>query len=81
MASATIAATCFLLSSIKLKIDQRVGAGLVELEFDCLSRIPTEDTLVIVITDRLLKVCTTINVHIDLSVQFLQGPFFNGGHR
>ena len=64
------------ISSIKLKIDRTVGAGLVESEFDWLSRIPTEDTSVVVITDRLLKVCTTINVHIDLSVQFLQVPFF-----
>ena len=62
-------------TSIKLKINQRVGAGLLESEFDWLSRILTEDTLVIVITDWLLKVCMTINVHIDLSVQFLQVPF------
>jgi len=68
-------------TSIKLKIDQRVGASLMELEFNWLSRILTEDTSVVVITDRLLKVCMMINVHIDLSVQFLQGPFFNGGQR
>jgi len=42
-------------TSIKLKIDQTVGVGLLELEFDWCSGIPTEDTLVIISTDRLLK--------------------------
>jgi len=63
-------------TSIKLKINRRVGASLLELEFNWCSHILTEDTLVVIITDQLLKVCMTINVHIDLSVQFLQVPFF-----
>jgi len=48
-------ATTNVSSSIKLKIDWTVGVGLLELEFDWHSRILTEDTLVIVITDWLLK--------------------------
>jgi len=63
-------------TSIKLKIDETVGVGLFELESDWRSRIPTEDTLVIVITDRLLKESMTITFHIDLSVHFLRVPFF-----
>jgi len=63
-------------ASIKLKIDQRVGAGLLELEFDWRSCIPTEDTWVIVSTDRLLKKSMTINFQIDLSVQFVRVYFF-----
>jgi len=42
-------------SSIKLKIDQRVGAGLLESEFDWLSQIPYENKVVIISTDRLLE--------------------------
>jgi len=63
-------------SSIKLKIDERVGASLLELEFDWHSRIPTEDMSVIISTDRLLKKSTTINFQIDLSVQFVRVHFF-----
>jgi len=41
--------------SIKLKIDQTVGAGLLESEFDWCSHILTEDMSVVVSTNRLLK--------------------------
>ena len=66
-------------SSIKPKINQTVGVGLLESEFDWHSCILTEDTSVIVSTDRLLKKSTAINFHINLSVQFLWVPFFKGG--
>jgi len=59
------------IASIKLKIDRTVGVGVFESEFDWRSRILTEDTSVFVTTDRLLEKSTTINFHIDLSVQFL----------
>jgi len=39
-------------TSIKLKIDERVGASLLELESDWCSWIPYEDALVIVSTDQ-----------------------------
>jgi len=65
-----------ILSSIKLKIDRTVGVGVLESEFDWRSRIPTEDMSVFITTDQLLKKSTTINFHIDLSVQFLRVHFF-----
>jgi len=49
-----------IITSIKLKIDQRVGAGLLESEFDWLSQIPYENKVVIVSTDQLLEKSTMI---------------------
>jgi len=66
-------------ASIKLKIDRRVGASVLELESDWCSRILTEDTLVVVKTDRLLKNSMMITFQIDLSVQFIWVPFCKGG--
>ena len=42
-------------TSIKLKIDQRAGASLLQLDFDWLSQIPCEGKLVVIHIDRLLK--------------------------
>jgi len=56
--SSVVSLACLSVSSqpsIKLKIDQTIGAGLLESEFDWRSHIPTEDTSVIVSTDWLLK--------------------------
>jgi len=63
-------------SSIKLKIDWRVGASILELELDWCSWIPTEDTLVIIKTDWLLQNSMTIAFQIDLSVQLIWVPVF-----
>jgi len=62
-------------SSIKLKIDWRVGASLLKLEFDWCSWIPTEDTSIVVSTEWLLKKSTMIAFQIDLPVQFIRVPF------
>jgi len=63
-------------SSIKLKIDQKVGASLLESEFDWLSQIPYGEAWVIFSTDWLLNESMTIAFQIDLSVQFVQVPCF-----
>jgi len=64
-------------TSIKVKINQKVGAGLLESEFDWLSQIPYGETLVVVSTDWLLDNSMMIAFQIDLSVQFVR-VFFKG---
>jgi len=61
-------------TSIKLKIAQQVGAGILELEFDWLSQIPYGETWVIFSTDWLLNKSMMIAFQIDLSVQFIWVP-------
>jgi len=61
-------------TSIKLKIDWWVRAGLLESEFDWLSQIPYWEMWVIFSTDQLLNKSTMIAFQIDLSVLFIQAP-------
>jgi len=67
------------LTSIKQKIDWRVGASFLESEFDWCSCIPTEDTLVIISTDWLLKKVWRSTFKLICQYNFYKCLFFKGG--
>ena len=60
-----------LLTSIKLETNQQVGGSLPESDFDSLSKIPNQDTLVVFCTDQLLNNRVMVDFELKLFIQFV----------